>query len=186
MNHQGTKIIETERLLLRPFAIEDAEAAYANWCSDEEVTKYLTWPTHGSISVTEWVIGDWVSHYAEPNFYQWAIVPKDLGQPIGTISVVEINEKVGSMEVGYCIGRKWWGKGIMTEGFSALLPFFFDEIGVNRISARHDANNPASGRVMQKVGLRYEGTLRKADWNNQGCVDVCYYGMLREEYDNRK
>ncbi len=184
MNHQGTKRIETPRLTLRPFAEGDAEAAYKNWCSDPEVTKYLSWPTHTDISITREIRKEWMSHYVEPNFYQWAIVPKDLGQPIGTISVVRIDEDISELEIGYCIGKKWWGKGIMTEAFSALLPFLFGEVGANRITARHDPNNPGSGKVMQKVGLRYEGTLRKADRNNQGIVDVSIYGLLKEDFEH--
>lgn len=73
--------------------------------------------------------------------------------------------------------------GITTEAFQRLIPFFFDEVGVNRIESMHDPNNPASGKVMQHCGLVYEGTLRQADRNNQGLCDAAYYGLLREDYD---
>ena len=90
------------------------------------------------------------------------------------------------VHIGYCIGSKWWHQGITTEAFSAIIPFLFEEVGVNRIESQHDPNNPHSGNVMKKCGLKYEGTLRQADYNNQGIVDACIYSLLREEYFNRK
>ena len=63
-----------------------------------------------------------------------------------------------------------------------IIPFFFEEVGVQRIEAQHDPNNPASGKVMEKCGLKYEGTLRKADWSNKGIVDACMYSILATEY----
>ena len=182
MQHKGTVTIETERLTLRRFAPEDAQAMYDNWASSDNVTKYLTWPTHGSVEIAQWVINDWVSHYKEPNYYQWAIVPKDLGQPIGSIAAVKVQDDIRMVEIGYCIGEMWWGKGIVTEAFRALIQYFFEEVGVNRIQARHDSKNPASGRVMQKCGLTFEGTLRSADVNNTGIVDACMYSILKDEY----
>ena len=103
MEHKGTVKIETERLVLRRFVEEDAEVMFANWASDPEVTKFLRWPAHGSVEVSKRVVGDWVSHYGEEDFYQWAIVPKELGEPIGSISVVEQNEKEEKVHIGYCI-----------------------------------------------------------------------------------
>ena len=86
------------------------------------------------------------------------------------------------VEIGYCIGRRWWGKGIVTEAFRRIIPFFFEQVGVNRICAQHDPNNPGSGKVMVKSGLHYEGTLRQADYNNRGVADAAVYGILAEEY----
>ena len=185
MEHKGTKTIETERLTLRPFRHEDARAAFANWTGESEVTRFLTWPTHADIAVTEKVIDSWIAMYGEKDFYQWAIVLKDIDESIGSISVVRQDERINSMEVGYCIGSRWWHKGIVSEAFGAVIRFLFDEVGVNRVAARHDPNNPHSGGVMRKCGLKYEGTLRSADINNQGLVDVCVYSILREEYEEK-
>lgn len=182
MNHKGTKRIETERLILRKFTIDDIYPAFRNWTSDNAVTKYLRWPTHEELSVTEQVLNDWIAGYKNPAFYQWAIELKSIGEPIGSISVVDMNEKLEIVHIGYCIGSKWWHQGITSEAFSAIIPFLFEEVGVNRIEAQHDSNNPHSGNVMKKCGLKYEGTLRQADYNNQGIVDVCMYSLLRDEY----
>ena len=183
MNHKGTVKLETERLVLRRFVIEDAEAGFCNWMSDEKVTEFLRWPTQKDISESESVLKKWIEEYEKDKaFYQWAIVLKELGEPIGSISVVGMNERVDMVHVGYCIGSKWWGNGYMSEAFARIISFLFEEVGVQRIESQHDPNNPASGKVMEKCGLKYEGTLRKADWSNKGIVDAAVYGLLKEEF----
>ena len=184
MKHIGTQELETERLILRKFEISDAENMFKNWSSDSEVTKFLTWETHKSIDDSKEIISFWIHEYDKPDFYQWAIVLKDIKEPIGSISVVGKNEKLGIVHIGYCIGSKWWNQGLTTEAFQAIIPFFFKEVGVNRIESQHDPNNPNSGRVMKKCGLRYEGTLRQADWSNKGIVDACMYSLLKSEWGN--
>ena len=181
MNHLGTKNIQTSRLILRPFTLEDADAMYHNWASDPDVTKYLTWPTHTSVEVSRMVLSDWVSHYGEENYYQWAIVPKDLGQPIGSIAAVHIHDRVGKVEIGYCIGKNWWHQGIMTEALTAVIDFFFEEVGANRVEACHDLNNLHSGAVMAKCGMIFEGTQRQAGINNQGLCDLSWYAILASD-----
>ena len=183
MEHQGTKEIETERLILRQFTKDDAEVMFKNWESDSRVTEFLRWPTAIDVSEAEQVLDEWVRGYQNPDFYQWAIVLKEVGEPIGSISVVDKNENLDIVHIGYCIGSKWWHKGITTEAFKAIIPFFFKEVGVNRIESQHDPNNPNSGKVMQKCGLKYEGTLRQADWSNKGVVDACMYSLLRSEWE---
>ena len=182
MQHKGTVTIETERLVLRQFTLNDAEAAFRNWESDEKVTKYLRWSALHNYADAEEVVNNWIKRYADDAFYQWAIVLKELGEPIGTISAAEINEQVGKVEIAYCIGSKWWGNGYASEGLQKVISFFFEEVKANRIEAKHDPKNPASGKVMKKCGLMYEGTLRKAWWNNKGIIDVCIYGLVAEDY----
>lgn len=186
MQHQGTVVIETERLILRPFKIEDADYAFKNWTNDDKVTRFLTWPTHKDKSVTQKIIADWVASYHNKNFYQWAIELKTLKEPIGTISVVGSNEKTAMLHIGFAIGSKWWNQGYASEALSAIIPFLFEEVKARRIESQHDPNNPGSGKVMQKCGLTLEGRLRKADRNNQGIVDACVYSILAEEYFKEK
>ena len=186
MNHQGTKRIETPRLILRPFTTADAEAMYKNWASDKTVTQYLTWPAHGSVQVTGQLLALWEENYARKDYYQWAIVPKDgPDEPIGGMSVVSYNEDLDSAEVGYCIGRLWWNQGLTAEALQAVIDFLFDEVGVNRIEARHDTRNPASGKVMQKCAMQVEGTMRQAARNNQGICDIRQYAILRQDRKER-
>lgn len=86
------------------------------------------------------------------------------------------------VQVGYCIGRRWWNKGIASEALSALVKYFVEYVGVNRIEARHDPINVGSGKVMIKCKMKYEGTMRKADINNQGICDCSMYAILSEDY----
>lgn len=182
MKHCGTQRIETDRLILRRYVIEDADAMYKNWASDSEVTKFLTWQPHSSVDVSRSIIENWLKEYSDEKYYQWAIVLKDNGnEPIGDISVVHMNEDISMVHIGYCLGRAWWRRGIMSEALKAVTDFMFDTVEVNRVESRHDPMNPNSGKVMQKCGMKYEGTLRSADRNNQGICDACYYALLRSE-----
>ncbi len=189
MTHIGTQRIETERLILRRFELSDAPAMFANWASDDEVTKYLTWPTHTDVSVTEGILSQWVPQYADNAYYNWAIVLKEHGpepvgninvhgpKPVGNISVAHWHEGGGIPEIGYCMGKRWWHQGIMSEALGAVLDFLFDQVGVERIVAEHDTNNPHSGGVMRKCGMSFDGVREKAGKNNQGVVDMARYAL---------
>ncbi len=180
MNHLGTQRIGTDRLILRPFVAEDIPHAFRNWVSDPDVTAYLTWPAHPDIGVTKHVVRDWLSRYPSPDYYQWAIELKSLGQPIGSIAVVSSLEEgpLSIATIGYCMGKPWWGQGLMPEALRAVRDFLFDRVGYGCIQARHDVNNPKSGRVMSKAGMTRAGILRRAAVNNQGVVDEVVYDML--------
>ena len=145
------------------------------------VTKFLTWPVYTSLDTAIHILNEWTASYEKPDFYQWAIVPKDINEPIGSISVVSTNEKTQMAEIGYCIGRSWWNQGITSEALRAVIDFMFDQVGANRIQAKHDVNNPHSGLVMKKCGMKYEGTLRSAAVNNQGVCDVSIYALLKSD-----
>ena len=127
------------------------------------------------------ILNEWTASYEKPDFYQWAIVPKDINEPIGSISVVSTNEKTQMAEIGYCIGRSWWNQGITSEALRAVIDFMFDQVGANRIQAKHDVNNPHSGMVMKKCGMKYEGTMRSAGVNNQGLCDLRIYALLKSD-----
>lgn len=185
MIHKGTVTLETERLILRRFVAEDANAMFNNWANDAEVTKFLTWPTHSNVSVSKSVIDSWLSLYKNPNHYSWAIVLKEIGEPIGSIAAVDQRDNIKMVHIGYCIGSKWWRQGYTTEALEALIRFFFEDIGVNRIEARYDTRNPNSGKVMLKCGMKYEGTMRQRGVSNLGgFCDVAYYAILAEDYFN--
>ena len=182
MEHLGTKTLETERLILRPFQPQDGPCMYNNWCGDPEVTRFLTWPTHPSAEVSSQLAAYWAEKANAKDTYQWAIVPKDLMEPIGSLAVVRAHYEIGLCEVGYCIGKAWWGKGIMTEALKEAIRFLIEEVGMNRVEAGHDVNNPASGCVMRKAGMTFEGIHRQAGKNNQGICDMAVYAILAKDY----
>lgn len=183
MLHKGTKLLETPRLILRRFVREDGEAMYRNWCSDPEVTKFLTWSTHSNSGESTAVAESWATGYSCAGFYQWAITIKELGdEPVGSIGTVRTDESISTFAIGYCIGKEHWGKGYMSEALAAVIDYLFGEVGALRIESWHDVNNPASGAVMKKCGMTYEGTLRQADRNNQGICDIAKYSVLAAEW----
>lgn len=182
LNHKGTITLETNRLILRRAIREDAAPMFRNWASDPEVTKYLTWPTHTDPSVSAWIIDSWIEGYQKPDFYQWMIEPKALGEPIGSISVVRLQEDTAVLEIGYCIGNTWWHQGYTSEALGAVMDFLFRQVRAERVCARHDPRNPHSGAVMQKCGMVYMGTEVGADRNNQGICDAAHYAIDRAKY----
>ncbi len=179
MNKTGTRRIETHRLVLRPFRIGDEEDMFSNWASDPEVTRFLTWPAHRSVSVTRMLLDDWVPRYEGGDYFNWAMEWKETGRVIGNISVVSLNEATEAADIGYCMGRAFWGRGIMPEALRAVMDYLFDTVGLNRITACHDVANPNSGRVMAKAGMRREALMRAEGKNNQGVCDVVHYAALR-------
>ena len=181
MNKTGTRKIETHRLILRPFTVEDAEEMYANWASDPEVTRFLTWPAHPDVSLTRKLLESWTSRYSDGAYFQWAIGLKESGAVIGSIGVIKLEEAIGSAEIGYCLGRAFWGRGIMPEALRAVMDYLFGTVGLNRVWAGHDVNNPKSGRVMEKAGMKKEGVLRASGINNQGIRDMAVWAALRED-----
>ena len=183
MEHKGTVQLETERLILRRFVPEDAQEFFHNWASDPEVARYLTWPAHESVDVTRQLLEeDWVPKYERPDYYNWAIVWKKTGDLIGNVEGFKLRESEGEITLGYCLSRSFWGRGIMPEAVREVMRFFFFEVGLNRIQADHDTRNPKSGRVMQKCGMQYEGTLRQKILTSTGLADVCVYGILKSEF----
>lgn len=183
MKHLGTKILETSRLILRPFTIEDADAMFANWAKDPEVTQFLTWPAHENVKVTEHLLEIWEKESENKENYNWAIELKKMEQPIGSIGVVHINEDIAEMELGYCVGRDFWNQGYTSEAVEEVMRFLFEEVGANRICARHDVKNPNSGKVMEHCGMKYEGTLLAAAKNISGVCDVKLYAKVLKSAD---
>ena len=182
MHHLGTFNLETDRLILRKFKIGDAKDMYNNWASDNEVTKYLSWKTHLNIEETKEIIKSWIENYYKSDFYQWAIILKENNQAIGSISVVENDDSIEMVHIGYCISKKYWNKGITSEAFERIIKFFFEEVKVNRIEAAHNEKNIYSGKVMLKCKLKKEGILRDALKDNSGITDCLIYSILKREY----
>lgn len=182
MKHIGTQRIETQRLILRRFTAEDSPAMFRNWASDPHVTEYLIWPAYTDESGVAEYLQSVAAQYKNPAFYEWAIVLKASNEPIGSIGCVRLREEIAAMELGYCLGRKWWRRGLVPEALQAVIHFLFTNTDVNRIEAKHDVRNPASGAVMKKCGMQYEGTLRQAARYNQGLCDAALYSILREEF----
>ena len=109
---------------------------------------------------------------------------KDSGRVIGTIGIIWYSEENRSAELGYSFARDCWNHGFATQALNALIDLLFRSLPLNRIEAQHDVRNPASGRVMQKCGLRQEGILRDRILNKGEYVSVALYAMLRSDWES--
>ena len=129
--------LETERLRLRPFRLDDAEAMFAGWTGDDEVTKYLTWPTHKSVEDTKALLARWVAEYER-------------------IDVVRYED--GCPVLGYNLSRPYWGRGVMTEACRRLLDYLFSQ-GYAEVRIAAMVENVGSRRVIEKCGGEYVDTV---------------------------
>lgn len=187
MKQLGTKELETERLLLRRFVIDDAQKMYDNWASNPNVSKYVMWETHKDVNETKTLLEEWVKSYESNETYKWVAEIKDTKEIIGSIDVVSKKLlKYGACEIGYCYGEPFWNKGYGTECLKAVIKYLFEECDAEVIYAKHLTQNPGSGKVMQKSGLKYEGTLRNRYVDPDGIRnDLLSYSITKNEYKNQ-
>lgn len=141
--------LETKRLILRPFEINDAESMFNNWAKDYEVTKYLTWCPHQSIDETAIIINKFIERANSANLYSFGIVVKEENKLIGSIDIVGFEDEIPV--IGYCMSKAYWNKGIMTEACQKIVDFLFS-IGYNKIRIDAVKENIGSNRVIQKCG----------------------------------
>jgi len=159
-----TPRLETERLILRPLKITDAQVAYDNWTSDPDVSKYMRWNTNKSVEETKtWLTGASASIHSD-KAYDWGIELKEIDELIGSSAMYVRNDE-GVFELGYCIMKKYWGMGLATEVAQAMVNFAINELGQKKLFAVHEKKNPASGKVLEKVGFIYQsdGTDKSFD-----------------------
>lgn len=173
--------ISTQRLLLRKMNMADAQDIF-DYSSDPEVSRHVLWDAHRSIHDSRAYLRYILRQYRNGEPSSWGIVLKQTNQLIGTIGYMWWNQENHSAEVGYSLARSQWNRGIMTEALWAALRFGFDEMRLHRIEAQHEVENPASGRVMEKCGMRPEGILRGRLYNKGRYVDVALYAILAEEW----
>ena len=186
MTHKGTVTLETERLILRRFVKDDLEPMFRNCWSNFDVWKWLCYEPMNSIedvlTLNNIFTDYWFAKYEKLDFYNWAMVLKSSGEAIGRLGGKKPDDHVKQVELHYELGQNWWNQGLMTEAMNTVIGFFFTEVGFNRIYAGHAAENPASGKIMQKCGMIYEGTMRQAAKINLGLIDVVNYAILAEDY----
>ena len=185
MDHKGTVTLETEHLILRRFTLRDADAMFRNLYSDAEAIRYLPWDTHANIAETEAHLTGYITEYKHKDYYAWAIVLKGPNEPIGFISAA-VDETINAVKVDYGVGKLWWHKGYTSNALSELIRFSFEEVQANRVYATHDPRNPNSGKVMEKCGMIYEGTLRQARHRKGEYSDRAMYAILKEDWNTKK
>jgi ribosomal-protein-alanine N-acetyltransferase len=173
--------LETERLILRETSDADAPALFELY-RDPEMTRFVTFSTHASVEDTKGFIGWMANAFRQKDSIRWGIVLKETNDLIGTGGLHFWKRELRMAEVGYHIGRAFWGRGYATEALYALVDFGFQRMNLNRIEGRHNAGNHASGRVMEKVGFQREGIWRQREIKDGKLVDVVQFALLYEDY----
>ncbi|NLN07685.1 MAG: GNAT family N-acetyltransferase [Firmicutes bacterium] len=179
---KGTPQLETERLILRKLKLQDADDIF-EYAADKEVTRYLTWETHKSVEDARKFINFILDKYKKDEAGEWGIVLKETGKLIGSIGMPWHDKKNKRAEIGFVLSRKYWGQGIMPEAVNRVLQFAFAEMGLNRIECCHALHNEKSGRVMQKVGMSFEGIAREKILAKNKFWDVKQYAILRSDWE---
>ncbi|HEY9403985.1 MAG TPA: GNAT family N-acetyltransferase [Pyrinomonadaceae bacterium] len=150
--------IETARLVLRKPVAADVPHIYEAYARDPEVTRYLTWRPHRTVADGEEHSAQQLAAWESGKYFSWVISVKEDGELAGMISMRPEGWRV---ELGYVLGRRWWGRGLMTETVRAVIDYTLSEPEVFRVWAVCDVENAASARVLEKAGMRREGILRR-------------------------
>jgi [ribosomal protein S5]-alanine N-acetyltransferase len=174
--------LETQRLLLRKVTLADADDMFA-YASDPEVARLTTWETHRTIDDTLATLRRMLGWYDEGFGGPWGLELKEDGTLVGTCGLAVVPEHYRA-ELGFAIGRRWWGQGLMTETVREVIRFGFAELGLNRIEGRCVPENIGSARVMEKCGMTYEGTLREQFYIKGTFETLRMYSILRREWED--
>ena len=181
MSQQPT--IKTERLMLRPYNLGDAPEVQRLIGERDVVSTMTNVPHPYEDGMAEEWIGERQESFEKGKTVDFAITHRQEGFFIGGISLNNIDRQSELAEIGYWIGKPYWRKGYGTEAARAILKYGFEALGLNRIHGKHFRRNPASGRIMQKIGMKHEGCHRQhfKKWGN--FEDCELYGILRSEYE---
>ncbi|MGB3512938.1 MAG: GNAT family protein [Microcoleaceae cyanobacterium] len=177
--------IETDRIILRKMCMDDAHDMF-EYASDSEVSKYTGWYTHNVIEDTQLFLNHVINNYQNNQVSSWGIVHKVDKKFIGTAGFINWNIEHARAEIGYTLSQKYWGKGYMTEVVNAIIYFGFRNMMLNRIEAKCEIKNIASARVMEKVGMKYEGILRKYMFMKGKYSDLKIYSIIKDEFSYKK
>ena len=173
--------LETERLVMREMRVGDCFDMF-DYAKRRDVTQYLTWSPHRDVEYTKAYLQNLKNHYKMGMFYDWALVLKSENKMVGTCGFTRFNLASNSAEIGYVINPDFRGSGIAVEAAKKVISFGFENLGLNRIVARYMVGNDASRRVMEKLGMIFEGVAREAICVNGIYRDVGICAVLRNEF----
>jgi RimJ/RimL family protein N-acetyltransferase len=174
--------LESERLVLRPLTVADAPTL-ARLAGRREIADTTLSIPH---PYSEQLAQEWIQKHAErenpPKQIVFAIALKANGQVIGTMGLRDIDYDHCQAELGFWVGIEWWGSGFATEAARIVVRYGFNELKLNRIHAHHMVRNPASGRVLEKVGMKREGLLRQKVRKWGVFEDIVALAIIREDW----
>jgi [ribosomal protein S5]-alanine N-acetyltransferase len=174
-------VLETNRLLLRKLSVDDAEDIF-EYASDPDVNTFMPWDIHKSIDDTREFLEKSEENSETTGDIDWGIELKNEKILVGGITVRKWNDANRCGDIGYVLSKRYWNKGIATEALRTVILFGFEKLCLNRIEAHCDENNIASYKVMEKAGMKYEGTLREKVFVKNKFVNMKVYSILKDEY----
>ena len=177
--------LETERLRLVKISPEHAEDMYEYSC-DPDVTKYLTWSCHSSVKETERYIKLLQKKYTAGVFNDWGLIEKSSGKFIGTCGFTSFDYEKNTAEIGYVLNKSYWGKGYAAEAAGCVMEFGFDNFGLDGYCAKCMEGNDSSMRVMQKVGMSFEGIYKNGMFIKGAYKTIIVYNVTKEKYYSLK
>ena len=176
-------IIETERLILRPMSTRDAADMF-DYASRGEVTRYLLWSPHNTVSYTREYLSYIEKRYRVGDFYDWAVVERASGRMIGTCGFTSIDLSNRRGEIGYVLNPDFHRRGYAPEAACAVMDFGFSRLELNRIEARFMQGNEPSRRVAEKIGMSFEGYARDEIFVKGEYRTVGKCAILHREFQN--
>ena len=175
-------IIETKRLLIREFALEDFDAVH-RYATNPNVVRFMTWGPNTKNETRRFIQRKLQSQILKPRASYDLAITLD-GIPIGGGGLTIHDQKSGEAELGYCFDEPHWGKGLGTEFAATMIRYGFEELDLHRVTARCDPENHGSYRVMEKNGMTREGHLRENQMVKGKYKDTLIYGILRGEWES--
>lgn len=182
LQHTGTQVMESERLLLRPFRYEDDDNMLAYWVSDPNIQSLYSEPTYTTKEEVKELLDKYIDSYEKADYYRWAIIEKESDICIGQIAIFLVDNKNHFCEIEYALGSRFHRKGFATEATQMILDFCFNKVNFHKVQVCHKEGNVASQGVIKKCGFTYEGTLRDFFFMDTKYVNRLYYSMLKDEY----
>ena len=171
----------TKSLMLRKITLEDAQDIF-EYAKDPEVTKFVTWEPHKSVDDSMNFLKLVIQKYENNEPSNWGIIYKENNKLIGTCGYDSWVPVHSLAEIGYALSREYWGKGLMTEAAKEVIKYGFEKMNLNRIYARCFVKNIGSQKVLEKVGMKFEGILREQMFIKGTFRDMKIYSILRKEY----
>ncbi len=185
LTHIGTQVIETERLILRPFQYSDDDAMLKYWIADEKIQSMYSEPVYSTKEDVKGLLDKYIGSYKKDDYYRWAVIDKANNECIGQIAYFLVDNKNHFAEIEYCIGSDFQCRGYATEATKAVIDYGFNKINLHKVQICTKTINKPSKRVIEKCGFTYEGTLRDYFYMNNQYIGRLYFSILREEYENK-